>query len=75
VCAVDWTQVISELTARGWKQSRIAERIGVSQPTISALANGQSKSTSFEIGVALIALHAEAIRQPIEPAEPEQSAA
>jgi transcriptional regulator with XRE-family HTH domain len=66
---VDWTKLISELQARDWTQSRIAERIGVSQPTISALANGRSTSTSFEIGVALIALHAEAIRQPSEPEE------
>jgi transcriptional regulator with XRE-family HTH domain len=66
---VNWAQLISELMARKWTQSRIADRVGVSQPTISELANGKSKSTSYEIGNKLTALHKEVMSQPVEPEE------
>lgn len=34
-------------------QQQIADEVGVSQPTISALYNGLRKSTSFETGQAI----------------------
>lgn len=38
-------------------QKEIADSVGVSQPTISALLNGKRKRTSFETGSAIESLY------------------
>jgi transcriptional regulator with XRE-family HTH domain len=50
---MDWKQTLARLTAAGLTQTVIADRCGVAQSTISALARGETKSPSFELGVSL----------------------
>jgi transcriptional regulator with XRE-family HTH domain len=51
---MDWKHTLARLTAAGLTQTVIAERCGgVAQSTISALARGETKSPSFELGAAL----------------------
>ena len=55
--AMLWTQLIRELREAGLTQEDIAASIGVSQPSVSDLANGKTKNPSFEVGDKLRALH------------------
>lgn len=54
---MDWENLIRELRAFGLTQEGIASAIGVTQPTISALATGKAKEPSFTVGDKLRALH------------------
>jgi transcriptional regulator with XRE-family HTH domain len=51
--------------ARGWSQARLAEAVGVSQPTIAALESGEQRSSKFlpriaaALGVAIVTLDPE----------------
>lgn len=53
----NWPDLIADLQRIGWTQVRIAERAKTSQNTISDLRRGAAKSTSYEIGQALVRLH------------------
>ena len=53
-----WQQLIRDLKDAGLTQAEIASAIGVTQPTVSDLANGKIKNTSFAIGDKLKKLHA-----------------
>jgi transcriptional regulator with XRE-family HTH domain len=50
---MDWKQTLAQLAEAGLTQVQIAERCGVAQSTISALARGETRSPSFELGAAL----------------------
>lgn len=56
---MDWKLTLARLADAGLTQVQIAERCKVAQSTISALARGETKSPSFELGVALQKLLAE----------------
>jgi predicted XRE-type DNA-binding protein len=53
-----WQQLIRDLRDAGLTQDEIASSIGVTQPTISDLANGKIKNPSFVLGDKLKKLHA-----------------
>ena len=54
--AMDWKSLIQELVASGMTQQQIAAKCGVTQSTISDLANKPGMEPKFKTGAALIAL-------------------
>jgi len=46
------------LSAYGWTQTALADRVGVTVATISRLANGRHASASWEVGSQIAALYA-----------------
>lgn len=58
-----WQQLIRDLKDAGLTQDEIASAIGVTQPTISDLANGKIKNPSFVLGDKLKKLHARKTRK------------
>lgn len=54
---MNWQKIIRDLTDFGLTQADIAEKIGVSQPTVSDLKNGNIKEPLHSKGVALVGLH------------------
>lgn len=59
---MDWKQLLEDLAEAGWAQTRIAERCGVGQATISELARGVTKEPRYQLGAALHVLHAEVVK-------------
>lgn len=55
---MEWMQIISELKGAGFSQSRIAEKCGCGQATISELAIGRTKDPQHSLGQKLLDLHA-----------------
>lgn len=49
--------MVKQLIAAGWTQSRIAREIGISQPSVSDLATGGTRSPRFYVARKLIDLH------------------
>jgi transcriptional regulator with XRE-family HTH domain len=56
---MDWKKLLEDLKDAGWSQSRIAERCGVAQATVSELARGVTGEPGFGFGDALRKLHTE----------------
>ena len=56
---MNWTTLISELSAAGLTQPQIAERCDCAQTTISDLATGKSKEPRYGLASRLIKLHEE----------------
>jgi transcriptional regulator with XRE-family HTH domain len=54
---MNWQSLISDLKARQISQAQIAAACNCKQSTISDLATGKTGSPSYELGIALIALH------------------
>lgn len=63
-------QLLTEISDKGKTDQEIAERIGVKQPTVTRLRNGVHKSTSFECGTAIAALHKELVL--VDPGEQQE---
>ncbi len=63
MCAMDWPALIKELKDLGLSQQEVASAIGVTQPTISAIATGKTEKLSFDVGDALRTLHSKMRRQ------------
>lgn len=59
---MDWAQRIQDLLDDGMTQGDIAAHIRVSQPTISALLNGNQKDMLWKKGQALSRLHNRRLR-------------
>lgn len=53
-----WTKIIQDLIASGLSESAIAKAVGVEQPTINRLKSGAQKTTAYETGEKIKALHA-----------------
>ncbi|AVX22802.1 hypothetical protein DA456_05035 [Pseudomonas syringae pv. atrofaciens] len=49
------TEMLSDLTAQGWSQARIAEHCNTTQPTIFRITKGGD--TRYEVGKAIESLH------------------
>ena len=60
---MNWENLIRELRVLGMTQDGIASAIGVTQPTISALATGKATKPSFEVGSKLQTLHKKLARK------------
>jgi transcriptional regulator with XRE-family HTH domain len=56
---MNWIAIIDELLKAGLTQSRIADHCGTTQSHISFLRTGERKRPSWELGNALLKLHAE----------------
>lgn len=54
---MDWKTLIAEIRATDMKQDEIGRAVGVSQASISDLANGNIKEPKFSLGQALVSLH------------------
>jgi predicted transcriptional regulator len=63
---MDWPALIRDLASRGWTQSQIGERVGVSQSVISDLLTGTIKAPKFAHGSALVALRRSRAKPPVE---------
>lgn len=57
---MDWKILILELMAEGLTQAEIGKHCGLSQPTISDLANAKIRDINWTSGERLRALHASA---------------
>lgn len=53
---VDFAEIIRELEGYGLSQQEIAAQLGVSQPAISRLRNGQAKTCLYDLGAEIIKL-------------------
>ncbi len=60
LCAMDWKNIISEITAAGYTQAEIADFVGISQPSVCDIANGKTKSPAWQIGDALLRMRKKA---------------
>lgn len=63
VLPMPWTVLIRELQACGLTQEEIASKVGITQPSVSALAAGKVKQPSFDLGNKLLKLHAKVTRK------------
>lgn len=53
--------MLAELSERGVTDQQIAERVGLTQPSVTRLRNGKHLSTGFDSGSAIQALHKELV--------------
>ncbi|AMO36633.1 helix-turn-helix domain-containing protein [Thauera humireducens] len=53
---------ILDLCQAGMTQTEIGQAIGLSQPAVSDLVRGRTTTVQWEVGQALIALHAKHVR-------------
>lgn len=67
---MNWSSLVASLRERGLTQGAIAERCGVRQSSISALATGATKNPNFELGRRLEQL-AKELQLEISPEEPQ----
>jgi len=56
---MDWKKIIAALTGAGLTQTDIASKCNAAQATVSDLATGKTASPGFDLGQALLRLHAE----------------
>lgn len=62
---MDWKNIISELMQAGVSQVEIGNEIGLSQPSVSDIAAGKTKTdVRWGVGQRLIALHAKHCAHP-----------
>lgn len=54
---MNWKSLIQDLLSVGWTQVRIAAEVGVKQPTIAGLLNGNQADVRWATGEKLRALH------------------
>ena len=57
-----WPKIISDLIAANYTEQSIADKVGVSQPTIHRLKAGSRGSPRHEVGELLLKLHKKAKR-------------
>lgn len=60
---MDCKTIIEDLLAKGISQAQIARAVGLSPPSIIDLTSGRQRSVKWEVGDALLRLHAEHCRQ------------
>lgn len=61
---MNWKTLISEVKAGlGITQAQIAQRVGISQVSVSDLETGRTREPSYSTGTALVALHRKARRR------------
>jgi len=63
---MDWKTLLLDLCAAGLTQAEIGLAIGLSQPAVSDLVRGRTATVSWEVGNALIALHAKRCTPAVE---------
>ncbi len=58
-----WKEIISDLKQAGWTQARIAQAVGVEQPTVSDLFNGRISQPRWDSGDKLKKLHRRVLKK------------
>lgn len=56
---MDWKKLILDLSRTGMTQTEIGREIGFSQAAVSDLVRGRTTTVQWEVGNALLALHAQ----------------
>jgi len=59
---MDWTKIISELSAKGVTQKAMADRAQCGQSTISEISRGEIRNPAYSIGKAILDLHYEVVQ-------------
>jgi predicted XRE-type DNA-binding protein len=54
---MDWTNIISVIRQSGLTQTAIAEDVGLTQPSLSDLANGKTAEPKWSTGDALLRIY------------------
>lgn len=49
---------LNGLAERGWSETKIAQEVGTTQPTINRIKKGKTRSPSYEVGAGILSLHA-----------------
>jgi transcriptional regulator with XRE-family HTH domain len=58
-----WPQIIEAIIASGYTEQQIADKVGLSQPTINRLKLGSRKRMEYRAGELLLKLHRKAKRK------------
>ena len=70
MAAMNWQTVITEIkSSLGITQVQLAERVGVTQTSISELERGIVKDPRYSTGAALVELHRDALLRGTAPKE------
>jgi hypothetical protein len=59
----DFQRIILDLVKAGWRETGIANAIGVTQSNISQIKRGLVKQPRYDLGVALVQLHKKEMRK------------
>lgn len=65
---INYADLAKRLLARGYTTKRLGAAIGLSQPSVSRLANGRTSGISADAGIALICLVGGHVHVPVEEA-------
>lgn len=57
---MNFKDLLHQLKQLGYTQTAVAQAVGSPISTINDLANGKTETPSFDLGTALVALHAKA---------------
>ena len=57
ISGMDWKKIISEIVATGMTQSEIAKEIDIKQPSVSAIASGETADPKWSTARRLLDLH------------------
>lgn len=65
MAGMKWASIIRDLVEKGGlTQAQIAQKVGLSQPTISEILNSKKdRRISYEAGLRLVSLHTEHCKQ------------
>jgi hypothetical protein len=61
---MNWKNLIEDLLQAGFNQSSISREIGLTQPTVFRILNGEQKDMKWSDGERLLALHRATVRTP-----------
>lgn len=59
---MNWQKLISDIQAAGYSQGWIASELGIKQPSVSDIANGNTKEPKWKVGDGLKRLHRRVMR-------------
>lgn len=55
---MDWKLIIADLKAAGWNETKIATEVGCGQASVSEIGSGKTMNPRYNLGRALVVLHA-----------------
>ena len=60
--SMNWQKLIYDIQAAGHSQGWIASELGIKQPSVSDIANGNTKNPTWAVGDKLVKLHRRVMR-------------
>ena len=60
--SMNWKKLISDIQAAGHSQGWIASELGIKQPSVSDIANGNTKNPTWVVGNNIVKLHRRVMR-------------